>query len=110
MRDPGTGMHDLHVTGLGTAFVAKIVAMGDRAFPDIGHDLHVAVRMRIEARAGRDLIVVPHAQAAEAHALRIVIAAKTEVMMGVQPVIAEGTESIEGAKLYHFESSLLRWR
>ena len=64
----GAGAHDLHVAGLGAALVAHVVAVGDRALADIGDDLHVAVRVRVEAGAGGDLVVVPDAQPAPAHA------------------------------------------
>lgn len=73
MDDAGTGAHHLHVAGLGAALVAQAVLVGDRAFADIGNDLHVAVRVRREAAAGGDLVIVPDPQAAPVLALRVIV-------------------------------------
>ena len=63
VADAGAGAHHLHVAGFGAALVAQAVLVGDRAFADIGDDLHVGVRVRREAGVRRDLVVVPDAQA-----------------------------------------------
>ena len=42
--------HHLDLARFGAALVAEMVLMRDRAFDDVGHDLHVAVGMRREAR------------------------------------------------------------
>ena len=73
MHDAGAGVHHLHVARLGPPLVAQAVAMGDRALPDIGDDLHLAVRVRVEPGARGNLVVVPHAQPAKAHARRVVV-------------------------------------
>ena len=41
--DAAPGGHHLDVARFGAAFVAKVVAMGDRAFANVGDDFHVAV-------------------------------------------------------------------
>ena len=50
--------------------VAQVVLVRDRAFADVGDDLHVRVRVRREAGLGGDGVVVPDPQRAPAHALR----------------------------------------
>ncbi len=101
MHDAGAGVHHLHVARGGPALVAEIVAMGDGALADIGDDLHLAVRMRVEAGIRRDLVIVPDAQPAEAHALRVVVLAEAEVMPGVEPLVAKAAETGEGSNLDH---------
>ena len=49
MHDASTGMHHLDVARFGAAFIAKVVAMGDRALADKRHDFHLAMGMRVEA-------------------------------------------------------------
>ena len=74
--------------------------MRDRAGPDIGDDLHVPMRMRVEPGARRDLVVVPDPQRPEPHAARIVVAAEAEMMPGFshsfwnRPRLANGRTSI----------------
>jgi hypothetical protein len=58
------------------------------------------MRMWVEAGAGRDFIVVPHAQMAEAHTRGVAITSETEVMVRVQPFIPESAES---RKLTNFD-------
>jgi hypothetical protein len=101
MHDPGPGMHDLNVARGGPALVAEVVAVRDGALPDVGDDLHLAMWMRVEAGAWRDLVVIPDAQPAEAHALRVVIEAEAEVMPRIEPLIAEAAEPAEGSNLDH---------
>ena len=50
---------------------------------------------------GADLVVVPHPQAAEAHALGVVVVAEAEVMVRIQPFVAEAAEPGEGTNLDH---------
>jgi hypothetical protein len=52
VADAGARAHHLDVARLGAALVAQVVLVGDRAFADIGDDLHVGVRVRREAGAG----------------------------------------------------------
>ena len=75
--------------------------MSDGTFADIGDDLHLTVRMRVEAGIRRDLVVVPDAQLAEAHALRVAVLAEAEVMPGVKPLVVKATETLERSDLDH---------
>src|SRR3546814_7444586 len=104
MHDPGARRHHLDVAGLGPALVAELVAVGDGAFPHIGDDFHVAVRVRVEAAAGTDGVVVPDPERADTHPLRIVVVAEAEVMAGGQPVDVEPDETAERTYLDHCRS------
>src|SRR6185369_2518738 len=95
------GAHHLDVAGGGAALVAERILMGDRAGPDVGHDLHVAVRMRREATLRRDLVVVPDADPAPAHAARVVIIGEGEMVAGVQPAVVGMAETVEFADVDH---------
>ena len=55
------------------------------AVDHVGEDLHVTMAVRSEPLAGRDAILVEHAQGAKAHEIRIVIAAEGERGEGAQP-------------------------
>ena len=67
--------------------VAHRVAMLQRAFDDVGDDFHVAMRMRAEALAGRNEILVNDPQGAEIDLLRIVIIGKAEGVITVEPAM-----------------------
>ena len=101
MHDAGSGMHHLHVPGFGPSLIAQIVAMGDRAFADIGDDLHLPVRMRVEAGAGGNLVIVPDAQPAQAHAIGVMVMAEAEMVAGIQPVVLEFAQAGEWTQLDH---------
>src|SRR5690606_31658779 len=88
--------------------VAEAVLVGDRALAHVGDDLHVGVRMRREAGAGLDGVVVPHPQRAPVHPLRVVVAGEGEVVPGVEPAVVGAAEAGEGAMLDH--AVLLRKR
>src|SRR3546814_18853353 len=81
-----------------------LVAVGDGAFPHIGDDFHVAVRVRVEAAAGTDGVVVPDPERADTHPLRIVVVAEAEVMAGGQPVDVEPAETADRTYLDHCRS------
>ena len=59
----------------------------ERALEHVGDDLHVAVRVGAEALAGRDAVVVDHAQRAEAHVLGVVVVGEREGVVGVEPAV-----------------------
>jgi len=101
MADAGAGAHDLNVARLGAPLVAQTVLMRDGTFTHIGDDFHVGVRMQRETRARLDGIVVPDAQAAPVHTLRIVIACEGEMVPGVQPAVIGGTQRRERAVFHH---------
>ena len=75
--------------------------MGDRAVPHIGDDLHVGVRMRREARVGRDLIIVPHAQGSMPQALGVVIAGEGEMMFRLEPAMVGAARGAERSPFDH---------
>ena len=75
--------------------------MGDRAFADVGDDLHVGMGMGGKAGVGRDLVVVPHPQRAMAHIAGIIMAAEREVMLGLQPAVVGAAEFVEGSEFDH---------
>src|SRR5262245_18761808 len=61
--------------------------MGDGTVADISDDLHVRMRMGWEPGVRRDLIVVPHTKGTPVHALRVVVARKREMMLGLEPTV-----------------------
>ena len=85
MHDAVAGSHDLDFVAPEDVRAGKAVAVGQAAVDHIGQDLHVAMAVRSEPLAGRDAILVEHAQHAEAHEVRILIAAEGECGVGVQP-------------------------
>ena len=93
--------HHLDLARLGAALVAKMVLMRDRASYDVGHDLHVAVGMRREARVGRDAVVVPHAQRAPMHALGVAIFGEAEMEVGVEPAVVGLAQLVERSEFDH---------
>ncbi|MNE82382.1 hypothetical protein D3C80_1791020 [compost metagenome] len=75
--------------------------MGDRALADVGDDFHLFMRMRREAGAGGDLVVIPDSQWAPAHALGVVVLGEREVVLGVQPAVVGAAELLEGSAFDH---------
>ena len=98
---PLSGAHHLHVAGLGAALVAERVLVRDRAFADIGDDLHVGMGMGGKAGVRRDLVVVPHPQRAVAHIVRVVVAAEREVMLCLQPAVIGAAEFCKRSEFDH---------
>ena len=94
--DAGPGAHHLHIAGAGAALVAHRILVRDRAGADVGHDLHVAVRMRRKTTLRGDLVVVPDADPAPAHAAGIVIAGEGEMVAGIEPAVVGMAEAGEG--------------
>src|SRR5919112_1293635 len=64
---------------------ARGVPVREPAREHDGDDLHVAVRVRAEARAGRDVVLVDDPQAPEAHVARVVVVAEREGVAAVEP-------------------------
>lgn len=75
--------------------------MRDGARTDVGNDPHVPVRMGVEARTGRNLVVGPRPQRAEAHPHRVLVAAKALEVTGIQPAVLEVPEGAERPYLDH---------
>src|SRR5690606_38328754 len=68
------------------------------------------VRVRREARAGGDLVVVPDAQAAPVDPLRVLVLGEGEVMAGVEPAVVGMAEGGEGADFDHGETPVTATR
>ncbi len=101
MADAGAGRHHLDIAGAGAALVAQTVLMRDRALADISDDFHVAVRMRRKAGARRDLVVVPHPDAAPLQPRRIVVIRKGEMVLGIEPAMIGSAEAVERTNFDH---------
>ena len=67
----------------------------------VADDLHVAVAVVAEARAGGDAVLVDHAQVAEAHVLRIVVAGEGKAVEGLQPAVVGMAAFLGLAKRQH---------
>src|SRR5690606_7013843 len=87
VADAGARAHHLHVAGHGAALVAQAVLVGDRPLAHVGDDLHVGVRVRREAGARLDGVVVPHPQRAPVDAVRVVVTGEREVVLRVEPAV-----------------------
>ena len=81
------GAHALHVAGTDHGTVAHRILVLQRAPQHVGDDFHVAMRVLSEARAGRDLVIIDHAQAAETHVRRVVVAREGKCVVTVQPAV-----------------------
>ena len=79
--------------------------MGDRAFADIGDDLHVGVGMGGKAGVRRDLVVVPHPQGAMAHIGGVVVAGEGEVVFCLQPAVIGAAEFCKWLEFDHWDFS-----
>ncbi|MOA05482.1 hypothetical protein D3C78_1250830 [compost metagenome] len=101
MHDAAAGAHHLYVAGFGAALVAQAVLVGDRALADVGDDFHLAVRMRWEAGARGDFVIVPDAQVAPAFAVGVVVLGEGEVVLGIQPAVVGAAELVEGSAFDH---------
>jgi hypothetical protein len=86
MGDAGSGAHALGQPGFDDPVVALGVAMLDRAFEHPGDDLHVAVRVRAEAAARRDHVVVDHQELPVVGVVPVVVVAEAEAVPRVEPV------------------------
>ena len=83
------------IAGRGAALVAAAVLVGDRTAPDIGDDFHVAMRMGVESGMRRDTVIIDHQQLAKTHLLRIVIAGKAEMVLGIEPAMIGAAKTVE---------------
>ena len=59
------------------------------------------VRVRREAAARGDGIVVPHPKIAPVHPVRITVAGEREMMLGVEPAMVGAAEAVERTKVDH---------
>ena len=89
---------------LDDAAIAHRIAMLQLAGEDVADDLHVAVRMRAEAHAGQDEVVVDDTQAAEAEPLRVVIVREAEGEIAVQPTVVDVAAFIGASNRFHADT------
>src|SRR6185437_10576583 len=101
VADAAASAHHLHVARFGSALVAETVLMRDRALADIGDDFHVGVGVRRKAGVRRDLVFVPHPKRAVTHIFRVVMAAKREVVLGLQPAVVGGAQLCKWPEFDH---------
>ena len=73
MADAGARRHKLHIAMTNDAAGSERVFVAQFPIQHVGKNLHILVRMSAEAHAGRDEILIDHAQGAETHMLRVVI-------------------------------------
>ena len=92
------------------------VLVHEPALEHPGDDLHVAVRVRLEARAGRHDVVVVHEEQPEVGVPRVVMRAEGEAVRAVEPAHVRGepvggtAQVHRGAKRGGHEGSVLRRR
>src|SRR5271156_2534537 len=86
VRDSGAGAHPLRLAGSNDRAGAEAVLVLERAFENVGHDLHVAMAVRGKAGSRAHAIFIDDAQRAKAHLVRVVVVAERERMAAVEPV------------------------
>src|SRR3954447_2221977 len=101
MNHASAGAHHLNISRGSATLISHGILMGDRARPNVGHDLHIAVRVRRETALGGDLVVVPNANPSPSHAVGVVIAREREMVAGVEPTVVGMAEAVEGADIDH---------
>ena len=87
VRDAAAGAHHLDVAVADHLRVAHAVGVLQVALQGNGDDLHVLVRVGVEAHARGHGVVVQHPQHAEVHALRVVVVGEAEGVPSVQPAV-----------------------
>src|SRR5207248_11345543 len=102
VRDARARAHALQLAGSYDGRVAHAVAVLKRAGDDVGDDLHVAVRVRREARGGRDAVFVYDEEVAEARPARVVVAVEGERVPAVKPVSSRLPALFGGPSCYHY--------
>jgi hypothetical protein len=75
--------------------------MRELAVEHVADDLHVAVAVRAEALPGRDPVLVDHAQRAEAHVRRVVVAGERERVVRLQPAVVGEAALVAAAQGQH---------
>src|ERR1044072_186086 len=96
-----TRAHPLHVSGDNGRAVAHGVLVAERALEDVAQDLHVAVAMGAETRAGLYAVLVSDARGAVAHVIGVVVVGEGEAVMEMEPAVV-GVAAFGGApKLDH---------
>src|SRR5438445_11307169 len=83
VANPGARAHTLSITGTNYRAVSHAVLVFERAFKQIGDDLHIAMRMRGKTMAGLHPIFVDDSKGAESHVAGIVILIEGEAVASV---------------------------
>src|SRR5438034_5861507 len=83
VANPGARAHTLSITGTNYRAVSHAVLVFERAFKQIGDDLHVAMRMRGKTMSGLHPIFVDDSKGAESHVAGIVILIEGEAVASV---------------------------
>ncbi|MNT67682.1 hypothetical protein D3C72_2058470 [compost metagenome] len=95
------GAHPLHVARLDGRTAAHAVLVGNRAVQHIGDDLHVPMAMRAETTAGRNAVVIDHAQRAKSHVRRVVIVGEGKRVKRIEPAMVGMTPFGSAANRKH---------
>ena len=77
--------HALHVARADHRAIAQAVLMRERAFENVGDDLHIVMRVAGKAGAGRHAVVVDDAQGAETHVLWVAVLSEREAVPAIEP-------------------------
>jgi hypothetical protein len=85
VQDAGAGAHPLGEAGVDHAIVAGGVLVDQRSPHHPGDDLHVLVRVGLEAATGDDDVVVVDQQQPVVGVVAVVVVAEREGVLGVQP-------------------------
>src|SRR3954447_23626105 len=96
VQDPGAGAHPLRQARIDDAVVAGAVLVHQGALHYPGDDLHVPVRVGLEAEARRHDVVVVHQQQPVVLVVVVVVGAEGEGVLAVQPPDL-GAEPLVGA-------------
>src|SRR5437870_11631008 len=85
--DARTCAHPLPIPWADYRTISHAVLMFERAFKQIGDDLHIAMRMRGKTMSGLHPIFVDDSKGAESHVVRIVILIERKTVAGVYPYV-----------------------
>jgi hypothetical protein len=95
------GAHALNIARRDALDVAHAVLVRQVALQHVADDLHVAMAVRTEARAGRDAVFVDDAQVAPAHVGRVDILGKREAVIRLEPAVIGMASCLGFAKGQH---------
>src|SRR5215510_9681860 len=104
MRDARARRHPLHFAGANQPGATGAVFVPQRALQYVGHDLHLAMRMRRESPLARDRVMIEDTQRPESHVVRVVVTVETEQPVRRQPVALQ-MKSVFGLDDLHISSS-----
>src|SRR4051794_17157683 len=94
--------HALAVARKNHCSCAQAVFMFQRAFQDVGNNLHIPMRMQRETFTGCDPIFINNPQRAEAHEARIVILVKGKRVFSVEPAVVAAPSFIAAPNTDHW--------